>query len=367
MTGRRDPRLIAQRQAAALDLNAHRWGAAGPKAKGRAARNGRSRSHQPISVPAVANFHTATPRAELRPDRTWYSISNEITGGAVDVWIYDEIGWFGITAQEFVLELATVQAGQLNIHLNSPGGEVFDGIAIYNALVSHPAKVHVTVDALAASIASVIAMAGDTLTMGRHSQLMIHEPYGMCVGNAADMAVMIEQLDRCADNIASVYADRAGGTVEAWREAMREESWYTGAEAVAAGLADQVVANPRGGDDTSGEPEEAEQVAARWDLSVFNYAGRDEAPRPDLTVRSRRTKAHTTETEPDPAVEPQTDPPPDPAPEPRPPADPDPCDQVPDFSDLADPLAAVFAAIHTPDLPEFDPEMFSQTQKEAVL
>lgn len=362
MTGRRDPRLIAQRQAAALDLNAHRWGRAGVQAKGRAARNGRSRSHQPISVPAVDAFHTATPRAELRPDRTWYAISNEITGGAVDVWIYDEIGWFGITAQEFVLELATVQAGQLNVHLNSPGGEVFDGIAIYNALVSHPAKVHVTVDALAASIASVIAMAGDTLTMGRHSQLMIHEPYGMCLGNAADMATMIEQLDRCADNIAGVYADRAGGSVDAWREAMRAETWYTGAEAVTAGLADEVVANPRG---ETAEPEGVEEVAARWDLSVFAYAGRAEAPRPDLTVRSKRAKAHTTTVpDPEPAPDPPADPPP-PAPEPpaaEPPAGPDPCDQVPDFSDLADPLDAVIAAFQPP---VFDPEMFSQTMKEA--
>lgn len=296
--GRLDPAVVsARRRAAGIAGAADRWGRATngeprPTGRGRAARNAAHRTHQLISVPVVETFHTATPRADLRPDRAWYQISNEVTGGAVDVWIYDEIGWFGVTAQDFVLELAGVQATALNVHLNSPGGEVFDGIAIYNALVNHPATVNVTVDALAASIASVIAMAGDTVTMGRHSQLMIHEPYGMCLGNADDMQSMIEQLDRCADNIAGVYADRAGGTVEAWREAMRAESWYTGAEAVAAGLADQVIANPRAApdpdedddDDTEGPPED---VSDRWDLSVFSYAGRQEAPTPDLTVRSR--------------------------------------------------------------------------------
>jgi ATP-dependent protease ClpP protease subunit len=281
---RLDPAVVsARRRAAGISGAAGRWGRAtngAPAGRGRAAQR---RTHQPIQVPRPDAFHTATPRDQLTPDRQWYRIQDAITGGAVDVYIYDEIGFWGVTAQDFVLELQQVQATQLNVHINSPGGEVFDGIAIYNALVNHPAEVHVTVDALAASIASVITMAGDTITMGRHSQLMIHEPYGMCVGNADDMTMMIAQLNMCADNIAGAYADRAGGTVEAWREAMRAESWYTGAEAVTAGLADAVVANPRqqGGDD-------GDTLAARWDLGVFQFAGRQEAPAPDLTVAKRR-------------------------------------------------------------------------------
>jgi ATP-dependent protease ClpP protease subunit len=342
MPGRHDPQLVARRRAAALDLNASRWGAAGAKrGRGRAS-NGRGRSHQPIQVANPRAFHAATPREHLTPEREWYRIQDAITGGAVDVYIYDEIGFWGVTAQDFVMDLQQVQATTLNVHLNSPGGEVFDGIAIYNALVNHPADVHVTVDALAASIASVIAMAGDTLTMGRHSQLMIHEPYGMCLGNAADMAMMIAQLDRCADNIAAAYADRAGGTVEAWRDAMRAETWYTGAEAVAAGLADQVVASTRGGSDTDGGGED--DVAARWDLGVFQFAGRHEAPPPDLTVNKRRPPKQA------PAVTDQA---------PDQPAPPDPQRAAPATND-PDPLAALL------DLEDPDPVQLLIDLKEAA-
>ncbi len=318
------PEVAARRRAAGLTGAAARWGQAGgqQQGRGRSARMAKRAAHQAIPLDTrVDNFHTATPRDQLTPDRQWYRIQDAVVGGAVDVYIYDEIGFWGVTAQDFVLELQQVQATQLNVHINSPGGEVFDGIAIYNALVNHPAEVHVTVDALAASIASVITMAGDTITMGRHSQLMIHEPYGMCVGNADDMATMIAQLNMCADNIAGAYAERAGGTVEAWREAMRAESWYTGAEAVTAGLADAVVANPRqqGGDDGD------TSLAARWDLGVFQFAGRGEAPAPDLTVAKRRKPRAATETVPAPVTTPR-----DPAPAPVP--------------DPLDPLALLIAA-----------------------
>lgn len=217
----------------------------------------------------------ARPLAQIREGRTdWYRIVNHGPGQPADIYVYDEIGYWGVMAAEFVAELAQVTSGDITLHLNSPGGDVFDGIAIMQSLRDHPATVTVKVDALAASIASVIAMAGDRIVMGRNAQMMIHDASGLCIGNSADMAQMLAMLDKVSDNIASVYADRAGGTAASWRTTMKAETWYSADEAVAAGLADEVAPLPA--------KEEAEALAAvaKWDLSIYAYAGRDKAPAP---------------------------------------------------------------------------------------
>lgn len=184
----------------------------------------------------------------VQGSRKWYDIktitdkTSAITGA--EVYIYDEIGYFGITAQDFVKEIQSLAVQEIILHLNTPGGEVFDGIAIFNTLRDHQAKVTVVVDSLAASIGSVIAMAGDVVIMAKNSTMMIHEGQGLCIGNAADMSAMAELLNKTSDNIASIYADRAGGTVADWRALMMAETWYTAEEAVKAGLADQVGMDP---------------------------------------------------------------------------------------------------------------------------
>ena len=212
----------------------------------------RPRAQKPVGVP-----------------RSWYGIRN--SAGGMQVTIYAEIGGFGITADQFCKDLSGLDTQELAVRINSPGGDVFDGIAIHNALANHPAKVHVTVDGVAASIASVIAMAGDKVTMSRGSQMMIHEGHTVAVGNAADMLKQSKLLDTVSDTIAGFYAERAGGSVAQWRDRMRKETWYNADEAVAAGLADEVAVPSR-------------QVKATWDLSIFNYAGRAAAPAPDLEV-----------------------------------------------------------------------------------
>jgi ATP-dependent protease ClpP protease subunit len=218
-------------------------------------------------------LRTARPRAQLRQGRNdWYRITNAIGTGPAQIHIYDEIGYWGITASDFIRELSSLNATTIDLHINSPGGEIFDGIAIMNALRSHPATVTTYVDSLAASIASVIAMAGDRVVMAPRSQLMIHDGSGLCIGNAADMRKTAELLDRQSDNIAAVYAERAGGTVEEWRARMTVETWYTAAEAVEAGLADEISSSQSPADDNS--PNNL------WDLSIFAYAGRAEAPPP---------------------------------------------------------------------------------------
>lgn len=218
-------------------------------------------------------LRTARPRAQLTQGRTdWYRITNSINGGPATVHVYDEIGYWGITASDFVRELASLNVAEIDLHINSPGGEIFDGIAICNALRSHPATVTTYVDGLAASIASVIAMAGDRIVMAPNSQLMIHDGSGLCIGSAAEMRQMAELLDRQSNNIAEVYAARAGGTVEDWRALMEAETWYTAQEAVDAGLADEVASTRTLTDGNS--PQNS------WDLSIFRYPSRAEAPAP---------------------------------------------------------------------------------------
>lgn len=230
---------------------------------------------------------TARPVAQLRQGRTdWYRIENLGTGSAA-IYVYDEIGYWGVTAADFVAELSELTGvSSIDLHINSPGGEVFEGLAIMNCLRSHPASVTTYVDGIAASIASVIAMAGDRIVMGPHSQLMIHEGSGLCVGDAEDMRKMADLLDFQSNNIAGVYQARAGGTVETWRAAMVAETWYTAEEAVAAGLADEVApgAAPAATTVVPGEEEEEaggqDAMANSWDLSIFRYAGRSGAPEP---------------------------------------------------------------------------------------
>jgi len=171
--------------------------------------------------------------------RDWFRFENKAGPEAI-IDLYDEISFFGVTAADFLAELNQVTSPSIALNINSPGGDVFDGIAIFNALKSHRATVNVNVVSIAASIASVIAMAGDTITMAQGSMMMIHEPFALVIGDARDMRKQAEALDLMGDSIAGIYASRAGGTQAEWRARMAEESWYGDVGAVDIGLADAV-------------------------------------------------------------------------------------------------------------------------------
>lgn len=204
----------------------------------------------------------------------WYKIKGSADNADVThVYLYDEIGGYGIDARGFIEELDAVTSANIEVHVNSVGGEVFNGFAIYQALKEHPANVTVMVDALAASIASVIAMAGDRVVMASNAQIMIHDGHVQTGGNAEELTKVVAMLERVSDNIASVYAERCGGEKDMWRAAMRVESWYNAEEAVAAGLADEVAPKAKRGARNSA------------DLRVFNYAGRDFAPAPVIPAK----------------------------------------------------------------------------------
>lgn len=187
----------------------------------------------------------------------WYRFENKADDETA-IYIYDEISWWGISADRFVRDLRAVTSKKIALHLNSPGGDVFDGIAIYNALKQHTATVNVTVDGIAASIASVIAMAGDSVAVAKAAMFMIHEPFAFVIGDAKDMRKQADALDLMGDSIAGIYAARAGGNVEFWRGKMADETWYGDQAAVDAGLADALVETPA--------------AKNEFDLSIFrNY------------------------------------------------------------------------------------------------
>lgn len=185
----------------------------------------------------------------------WWSITNQASG-PTQVSIYDEIGMYGLAAGDFLADMKAVN-GDIELHINSPGGDVFDGISIYNQLKQRAGKVHVIVDGLAASAASFIAMAASPglLEIAPHAEVMIHDGFAMGIGNAADMRTLADQLDRVSDNIASIYAERTGKPAEHWRALMRDETWFSDAEAVAAGLVDRIHGQ--------------QAPVNEWDLSVF--------------------------------------------------------------------------------------------------
>ena len=155
---------------------------------------------------------------------------------------------------------------------------MFEGISLANALRSHPADVTIQVDGIAASIASVIAMAGDRVVMQPQAMLMVHDASGLCMGNAHDMADMAALLDKISDNIADAYSEKAGGARDEWRQVMKAETWYTAEEAIEAGLADEMLPARK----QQAAPEEAEPAMRQFDLAAYGYAGpaKPETPKP---------------------------------------------------------------------------------------
>lgn len=159
-----------------------------------------------------------------------------------DIYIYDEIGYWGVSAKQFVNQLQALgDIKNINLHINSPGGDVFDGIAIYNALKNHGAAITVYIDGLAASMASIIAMVGNPVIMPENTMLMIHKPWGFAGGDANDMRDYADLLDKVENILIPAYAQKTGMDHSQIAEMLEDETWLDGNECLALGFADQVV------------------------------------------------------------------------------------------------------------------------------
>ncbi|KAE9819019.1 ClpP-like prohead protease/major capsid protein fusion protein [Escherichia coli] len=179
------------------------------------------------------------PKASLK-NKSWFRMQAG-NGSDADIYIYDEIGFWGVTARQFVSDLnALGNINHINLHINSPGGDVFEGIAIFNALKNHGASITVYVDGVAASMASVIAMAGDPIIMPENAFMMIHKPWGVSGGDANDMRDYADLLDKVEGVLLPAYAQKTGKTTDEIAAMLADETWMSGAECLAHGFADQV-------------------------------------------------------------------------------------------------------------------------------
>jgi len=202
-------------------------------------------------------LNKAKAKSPFHKSNTFY---NFVKSGddVAELTIYDEIGFGGVTAKDVKAGLATLSAKTINVGINSPGGDVFDGVAIFNLLREHPARIEVTVDGLAASAASVIAMAGDTITVADGAFLMIHNAWALTIGNAEDHEKMIGALRKIDSALLSIYVGRTGGDPHAIQRMMTAETWLTGDEATRLGFADGTSKN------------KPTSVSAAFDLGVFS-------------------------------------------------------------------------------------------------
>lgn len=209
--------------------------------------------------------------------------------------VYDVIGADlfsgGVDVAELVNEIEALDDDiELEVRINSPGGAAWDGMALANAIMRHPGPTATYVDGLAASAASLVALAGDQVTMSKYGQMMLHNAHGAVMGGADEMRDAAKVLDKLNGSIADFYADRAGGDPGDWRRVMARETWYNAAEAKDAGLATEV--------DESAKRDEGEAAVAMSltkAAALFKYPGRQAAPAPQARAEDGPTGPETQE------------------------------------------------------------------------
>ena len=191
-------------------------------------------------------------------EKNWYAMHED--GDTAEIRIYDVIGWPWIDADTFINELNRISASTITVAINSPGGDVFDGTAIYNALKNHDAHIVTRIDGIAASMASVIHQAGDERQVYNNVYGMIHNAWGISIGDYRDMNKTGEFLDRVSATLASTYAQKSGKSLDEMRDLMDEETWLIGSELVDQGFADSLVGEAK------------EDASAQFNLDMYSNA-----------------------------------------------------------------------------------------------
>ncbi|MGA0112601.1 MAG: head maturation protease, ClpP-related [Chthoniobacterales bacterium] len=169
----------------------------------------------------------------------WYAIQSTQDGEA-EITLFDEIGFGGTSAKAFIADLKKLSGQHLHLRINSVGGSVVEGTAIYNALRRHKGGLTVHVEALAASMASVVAMAGEEVAIADNALLMIHNPWSMSMGDADDLRKEADVLDKLKSTLVNAYKRKTGMDADEISDMMNEETWLGAEEAVALGFADYI-------------------------------------------------------------------------------------------------------------------------------
>lgn len=244
----------------------------------------KTRRFQPIFLNDAAPFdptvvHVDFTKVPGAVQKEWFAVKN-VTAESADIYIYDEISPYVVSAQGVVAQLnALKDVPTLNVRINSPGGSVFEGVAIYNALARHAGTVNVFVDGLAASIASVIAMAGKTINIAENAMMMIHNPSCIVWGEAAELRKQADVLDQIKETIINTYSTRTGKGRKALAELMDAETWLTAKDAVDGKFADVCVKGMK--------------AAASFDLAKFNFIHAPKAEKPPVVEEKPLTTPHS--------------------------------------------------------------------------
>jgi len=191
----------------------------------------------------------------------WYNIQNK-AGETADIYIFDEIGTYGVTAQDFISEIKGLKDMPINLRINSLGGDVFDGMAMYNVIKRRESKTTVYIEGIAASIATIIALGADEVIMAENSLFMIHNAWGGTSGEAKDMRKTAQTLDKITSELTDIYVKKTGLSYDALAEMMDEESWLNAQEAFDLGFIDTI--------------SDSIKVAAKYDVSKFKNITQEE-------------------------------------------------------------------------------------------
>jgi len=194
-------------------------------------------------------------------NKKWYNIQNK-AGETADIYIFDEIGTYGVTAQDFISEIKGLKDMPINLRINSLGGDVFDGMAMYNVIKRRESKTTVYIEGIAASIATIIALGADEVIMAENSLFMIHNAWGGTSGEAKDMRKTAETLDKITSELTDIYVKKTGLSYDALAEMMDEESWLNAQEAFDLGFIDTI--------------SDSIKVAAKYDVSKFKNITQEE-------------------------------------------------------------------------------------------
>ena len=204
----------------------------------------------------------------------WYNIQNK-AGETADVYIFEEIGMYGVTAQDFISEIKDLKDKPINLRINSLGGDVFNGMAIYNVIKKRESKTTVYVEGIAASIATIIALGADEVIMSENSLFMIHNAWGGTMGNSKDMRKSADTLDKISNELTEIYVKKTGLAYNRVTEMMDEETWLSAEEAYELGFVDNI--------------SDAIKVAAKYDVSKFKNITNEEIKNKfNINIKNRK-------------------------------------------------------------------------------
>ena len=207
-------------------------------------------------------------------NENWYNINSKASK-VVDVYIFDEIGMGGVNAQGFIEEIKSFKDSPMNLHINCVGGDVFDGMAIFNIIKKRTAKTTVYIEGIAASMGSVIALAADSVVMAENSLFMIHNAWGGAMGEAKEMKKTAKLLDKISGEIADIYVKKTKLPYDKVKEMMDEETWLNAEEALELGFIDSI--------------SDAIKVAAKYDVSKFkNITNKEIKNKLSINIKSKK-------------------------------------------------------------------------------